>query len=282
MKIGFYSPEITGDGVTTVFARARQLGFSQVQYSFETSHGEEMPAEFLPGELDVIRDASRDHDMEIVAINGTFNMIDVDRVRRREYIRRFERIAQACKRLDCKIITLCTGSRHPQSGWTYHPDSALDDAWRDLMATTRQLLRVAEEYDLRLGVETEASNVVFDAERTRRYLDEAGSSRLRVIMDCANLFPAGTATPDQVEPRIRRAFDLLSENIILAHGKDIQASDTVKFAAPGMGIVDYGLFFSLLKQRGYDRGLILHGIHDQADFAPSVQRMREALAQAGM
>jgi sugar phosphate isomerase/epimerase len=282
MEIGFFSPEIEGDSVLSVFEQGSRLGFTQVQYSFQTSHGEEMPAQFFPDELDKIREASRQCHITIAAVNGTFNMIDPDKKRRMEYTGRFEKIAEACKLLDSKIVTLCTGSRHPESGWIYHPDSAGDDAWEDLMETTRRLIPIAEKYDIYLGVETEASNVVFTPERTRRYLDETGSDRLKVIMDCANLFPAGAASKENVQPVIRRAFDLLGKDIILAHGKDIHASDSVSFAAPGRGIVDYDFYFSLLRQYEYNKPLILHGIHDPADFGFSVPFLKQKLEKAGL
>lgn len=282
MKLGTYSPEIQGPSVDAVFCRAKELGFTQMQYNFSTSHGEEMPEDFFPGELDEISRASRTHGIEIVAINGTFNMIDTDLERRMTYIRRFERVAQACQALGCRILTLCTGSRSARSMWSYHPDNASDEAWLDLIDTTRRILPIAERYKLFLGVETEASNVVFSIDRARRYLDEIGSHWLKIIMDCANLFPAGTAKVENVRPTIQKAFDHLGKDLILAHGKDVCASDSVRFTAPGQGIVDYDFYFSLLKQIGYTRGMILHGIHDEQDFESSITFTRARLARAGL
>ena len=282
MKIGAYSPEIQGPTVDAVFSRAKELGFTQMQYNFSTSHGEEMPEDFYPGELDDIGRASRTHGIEILAINGTFNMIDIDLERRKTYISRFRRMAQACQALGCRILTLCTGSRSTRSMWSYHPDNATDDAWLDLIDTTRQILPVAEQYKLFLGVETEASNVVFSIDRARRYLDEINSPWLKIIMDCANLFPAGTAKVENVRPTIQEAFDQLGNDLILAHGKDVCASDDVRFTAPGQGIVDYDFYFARLKQIGYTRGMILHGIHDKQDLAPSIAFTRAKLARAGL
>lgn len=282
MKIGAYSPEIQRPSVDAVFARAKELGFTQLQYNFSTSHGEEMPEYFYPGELDAIARASWTHGIEILALNGTFNMIDPDLDRRMSYIRRFERIAQACQALDCRIITLCTGSRSSRSMWSYHPDNAADDAWLDLIDTTRKIIPIAEQYNLFLGVETEASNVVFTIDRTRRYLDEIGSPWLKVIMDCANLFPAGTAKVENVRSTIQEAFNQLGKDLILAHGKDVCASDSVQFTSPGQGIIDYDFYFDLLKQVGYTRGLILHGIHDEQAFEPAIAFTREKLTLAGI
>ncbi|WP_171025867.1 MULTISPECIES: sugar phosphate isomerase/epimerase family protein [unclassified Clostridium] len=282
MELGFFSPEISGQNVEEVFAKARALGFTQVQYDFETSHGEEMPAGFGPGELERVAQAARDNGVSIAAVNGTFNMVDSDPIRLEAYIRRFTAIAQACAYFGCKIVTLCTGSKSPEGMWRYSPATAGEPVFQQLLETTRRILPVAESYGLTLGVETEASNVVFTARRTRRYLDEIASPHLKVIMDCANLFPAGTARRENVAATIGEAFSLLGGDIVLAHGKDVAEGDAVRFSSPGMGIVDYDLYFDLLKKIGYSGPLILHGVHDPADFAPSIAIMRQKLLAAGL
>lgn len=274
MRLGMYTPEMRGDTAGEVFARAAAMGFSAAQYNFLTSHGAEMPERILPCEAREIADAARENGIEIAAVNGTFNMIDEAALE--ENLRRFEQIAKACRPLGCGIVTLCTGSRHPESMWRFHRDTASPGAWKALIAATRRLLPIAREYGLLLGVETEASNVVSTAERTRRYLDEIASPCLGVIMDCANLFPAGTAYRDDVAATIRNAFALLGGDIILAHAKDVCEGDETVFAAPGMGIVDYPLYFRLLREAGYDGSLILHGIHGEDEFGPAIAAMREA------
>jgi sugar phosphate isomerase/epimerase len=128
-----------------------------------------------------------------------------------------------------------------------------------------QLLPVAEQYALYLGIETEAANVISSPERARRIIDEMQSPRLKIIMDCANLFPRHTARRDNVAPMIRKAFDYLGSDIILAHGKDISESDEIVFASPGKGIIDYGLFLELLRQYGYQGGMLLHGIRSESE-----------------
>ena len=65
-------------------------------------------------------------------------------------------------------------------------------------------------------------------------------------------------------------------------GKDIAESGTVSFASPGMGIVNYGLFFEELKKIQYPGGLILHGVHDAADFPKCVALMKEAMRKTAV
>ena len=282
MRIGTYSPEISGNTIDEVFAKAHAYGFQDMQYDFSTSHGDTIPRVFFPDELKKLKESMEKYDIRITAINGTFNMIDPDKERKEDHKRRFENIARACKALDCGIITLCTGSRNPLSGWRWHKDTALPDAWDEMIETTRELLKAAEAYDVVLGVETEASNVVCTIDRTRRYLDEMGSPHLKVIMDCANLFPAGTAFRGNVQPTIKKAFDVLADDIILAHGKDIREDVKVNFCGAGQGIIDFDFYFDLLKQIGYKGGIIVHGLHSEQDIEIAVPFIREKLVKAGI
>lgn len=282
MKLGTYSPEISGNTVDEVFKKAAAYGFEEMQYDFVTSHGETIPRAFYPDELELIKEASEKYGVTITAINGTFNMIDPDKLRKEDQARDFENIAKACKALCCPLITLSTGSRDRTSTWRWHKDSILPDAWEEMTAMTRRLLSIAEAYDLTLGVETEASNVVCTIDRTRRYLDEMASPRLKVIMDCANLFPAGEAYKENVRPVISKAFELLSDDIVLAHGKDIKEDTKISFCGAGQGIVDFDFYFGLLKKIGYKGGIIVHGLHSEEDIRIAVPFVIEKAEKAGI
>ena len=79
------------------------------------------------------------------------------------------------------------------------------------MRTTERIIRYAEESNVILGVETEASNIVCTPAKARKYLDAVGSPHLKVIMDGANLF-----RPEQVKDMraiLDEAFDLLGGDI---------------------------------------------------------------------
>ena len=79
MRIGTYSPEISGDTIDEVFAKAHVYGFQDMQYDFATSHGDTVPRAFYPDELKELKEAMEKYDIRITAINGTFNMIDPDK-----------------------------------------------------------------------------------------------------------------------------------------------------------------------------------------------------------
>jgi len=277
MEIGICTTDFETQPVETLFTRIRGYGFSQVQLSLASIGEEELPALIEPGLVERIRRSAQENSLEIVAINGTFNMIHPDPAVRRSGIERFPVLAAAARQLDCPILSLCTGTNDPDDMWRWHPANASAESWQALLQAMAELLPVAEQYGLYLGIETEASNVISSPERARRLIDELRSPWLKIIMDCANLFQRSSAWPDRVAAVIQQAFDSLGPDIILAHGKDIEASDEIIFMSPGRGIIDYDLFLRLLRQYKYPGGMLLHGIKNEKEIPGCVAFIREAI-----
>jgi sugar phosphate isomerase/epimerase len=254
MRLGIFTPEVEAGSTRELFEKIRDYGFNQVQFDFLSVCGEEMPG-YIKGEwVDEIAVQSRANGIEISAVNGTFNMAHPDEAVRMDGVERFERIAAICGDISCGLITICTGTRNRNDMWMIHKDNATEEAWRDMASVMERLIAVAEKYDVCLGLETEASNVVFSPERGKRIIGEMQSDRLKVIMDCANLFRQGMTKKELVRPTIENAFDLLGDHVVLAHGKDVMEGPEIEFTGTGLGMVDYDLFFSLLEKIGYRAG----------------------------
>ena len=61
---------------------------------------------------------------------------------------------------------------------------------------------------------------------------------------------------------IDEAFDLLGDDIILAHAKDLDRDGEAGHKAAGTGLLDYDQYLSLLNAVGFDVPLILHGLSE--------------------
>ena len=224
---------------------------------------------------DRIRRAAEANGVEIVSVNGTFNMIHPDPAERADGLARFEELAKHMHELNCNFVTLCTGSRNTNSMWRSHPDNGTDAAWNDLLTTMRAVLDIAERYDLILGLEIEPNNVINTPEACRKLIEAFDNTpRLQVIMDIANLFRPGTAHKENVRPTMRHAFELLHDRIYLAHGKDISECDEVRPTYAGNGIVDFAYFKELLEEVNYPGCLLLHGLHAEAEFPKALSFIR--------
>jgi sugar phosphate isomerase/epimerase len=279
MKIGICSTDYPVQSPETLFRSIRQTGFDLVQLNFAAFGMDELPDVISPALISRIQTELRQNDLELVAINGTFNILAPDLATRRAGFARFPILAEAASRLGCPIVSVCTGTYDPVSMWRDHPGNTSEQAWQDMLAGMHDLAETAAQYRIWLGVETEASNVICTPERARRLLDELASPWVKIILDAANLFQVGTADPGRVRPTLKNAFACLGRDIILAHGKDIHAGADIRFASPGTGIIDYDYFLELLDLYQYRGGMVLHGNLDPADIPRSLSFMRDVIGR---
>lgn len=275
MEIGIFSRTYERLSLEAVFQQMDRQGIHHTQFNLSSAGMAALPDSVDEETLLTVRALAKKYGITLDALSGTFNMIDPDVDARTRGCRQFETQCRAARLLGIPIVTLCTGSRHPTNKWAWHEDNLTEAAWSDLMRSTEQILRSAQDNGIILGVETEASNIICTPEKARRYLDDVGSPNLKIIMDGANLF-----RPEQV-PRmgsiLEEAFDALGKDIVLAHAKDFSLGQDIDFVAAGEGELDFPLYIRLLKQCGYGGPLVLHGLA-QSQIEKSVAFLKRAMA----
>ncbi len=191
----------------------------------------------------------------LAAVDGTFNMVGPDELRRRDNLAHLQRLTGLCRVLGTSVVTLCTGSRN-EVMWRRHPDNDSAETWEDLVALTKEAARAAEDHDVVLAFEPEVNNVVNSAESARRLIDDVGSPALKVLMDPANIFKSGDLA--RMQDKLEEAFALLGGDIALAHAKDLDHDGEAGHLGAGRGVMDYPLYLSLLQKSGFDGVLVLH------------------------
>lgn len=207
-----------------------------------------------------IRAAVAERGLEMAAVSGTRNLAHPDPAVRADGVRWLGEVIAAAPALGTEVVTLCTGTRDPDDMWRAHPDNGTREAWRDMLASVSTAVEVAEAHGITVAFEPEHSNVVDSAAAGRRLLDEIRSPHLRVVLDPANL----VTDLDRQGDTLREAFDLLGDDVVLAHAKDVRRDGAI--VAAGRGELDYGLYLGLLA----DVPLILHGLAE--DEVAGVQR----------
>lgn len=285
MKTGICTTDFKTMPCEQLFSRIAEIGFETVQLAFASvaecgytpDESIEIPESVDPAVVKLIRETAGRYGLEISAVNGTFNMTHPDKVVRDEGIRRWRGFVEAVNGLGVKYISLCSGTRSRVSLWSYHPDNMNEDAWSDMIATVSACTAIAAEYGITLAVETEVANVINTPERARRMMDEVNSPYLKMVMDCANLFHPGQAKVENSADIIRHAFDAFGSDVVIAHGKDINAGDGIEFCATGRGIVDFGVFIEQLDKYGYKGDMLLHGIYDEEDMPRALAFFRQQL-----
>jgi sugar phosphate isomerase/epimerase len=246
--------------IEDVFEAVKGYGYACVQLNWESAGLNEMPASFEEGVCERIRGAASSRGIGIAGVSGTFNMIHPDPSERGDGMERLRAVAQSCKRVGSQVVTLCTGTRDTDYMWRRHPDNDTAEAWRDLVTAMREAVQIAEEVDVTLAFEPEVANTVDSAKKARRLLDEIGSPYLKVVIDGANVFHEGELA--RMGEILDEAFDLLGDDIALAHAKDLDRDGAAGKLAAGTGLLDYDHYARLLERSGFDGGWVAHGLEE--------------------
>jgi sugar phosphate isomerase/epimerase len=199
--------------------------------------------------------------IEVAAVDGTYNMVHPDPERRARNLDRLVRLINLAHRFGTNIVTLCTGTRDDIM-WHPHPDNQSTEAWADLLAQMRVAADAAETAGIHLAFEPEYNNVVNSAQQARRLIDEVGSPSLKVLMDGANLFHQGDL--DRMQDHLRESFQLVGQDIVLAHAKDLDHDGDAGGRAAGQGKLDYSYYLAELRASGFEGAVVLHQLKELA------------------
>ncbi|HRI87155.1 MAG TPA: sugar phosphate isomerase/epimerase family protein [Candidatus Hydrogenedentes bacterium] len=271
MHCGIFAKTFQRATVEEVIAAVAAHRIRSVQFNMACVGLPSMPDVIAQDTARHIHDICAKHEVAMAAVSGTFNMIHPDQKQRADGFRRLDVLASACSALGTNIITLSTGTRDPVNMWRRHEENDSPAAWSDLCKSMEQAVSIAEERAITIAFEPEVSNVVDSARKARRLLDEIRSPRLRVVIDGANLFPSGTLP--RMTAILTEAFDLLGDDIVLAHAKDLSRDGDAGQEAAGTGVLDYDCYLGLLARCGYAGPLILHGLTE--DQVPDAVRFLE-------
>lgn len=233
-------------------------GFSAFQLDFAAVGLDSMPPAIPAGTIGEIRDAASAAGLAIAAIGGTWNMIHPDPTRRAEGMAALRTIAAACGPLGTGVVTLSTGTRDAANMWRRHPDNDTAGAWGELLDSMREALAIADEQDILLAFEPEPANVASNARKARELLDTLAHPRLKICFDAANIAASDLSRSPMAV--IAEALDLLGPEIVIAHGKDINAEGA--FCPAGTGIVPWTETIEGLQDAGFDGALVLHSLSE--------------------
>lgn len=278
MQLGIHIGVLTQSTFERKLDSAKSYGLECLHLNLEAAGLPALPEKTDSDQWSRIGEAIRCRGLGVASLSATFNMIHPDPRRREEGLRRLEWLAAVAKPLGTRVLTLCSGTRDPDDMWRFHPDNRSPAAWDDLVAAMSAALARTAAHEVTLAVEPEPGNVVASAASARRLLDEMRSARLGIIIDPANLISKENLR--RQGEVIEAAFDLLGEDIVLAHAKDVDRQGVANRLPPGRGLLDYRLYLKKLKDCGFAGPLILHGLRE-AEVPQSASYLREILRDFG-
>lgn len=174
----------------------------------------------------------RDAGVEVSALGVFTNLIEPDDKELAENLAYFERMMQIaglngipCVATECGFVP---GARGINADIYEQVFDRLKDSFR-------WLIERADKYDVDLALEPCVIDIVPSAKRTADFINQLGSSRVKVLLDPANLI-ANSSESDM--------FDYLAEHVAYFHGKDRKVNAR-SGELIGDGDIDWPLFLSL-------------------------------------
>lgn len=244
-EVGIFARTFRRSSADAVAHAVADAGFGLVQLNLNAFGLATIPAADDVERIDYagVRASFARRLVRIWGVSATYNCVHPDGVRRSRETGAAAAFIRHAGQLGADVVTLCSGTRDPDDIWRRHPGNDDESAWYDLRTTLDRLLPAAAAAGVRLGIEPEPGNVISDAVRARRLLDELGSDAdlISIVLDPANLLtPVTAAGQDRI---LSEAFDLLGSSVGCLHAKDVLPASG--HAAAGTGLLDYDLVLSL-------------------------------------
>jgi sugar phosphate isomerase/epimerase len=236
-----------------------QHGLHSIQFNMTCVDLPSMPDAIDPSVVVRIQAEMSSRQISMAAVSGTFNMAHPDPQIRRDGLRRLGVLSTVCKGMGTSMITLCTGTRDARDMWHWHDENTSSAAWHDMIETVAAAVEITENTGVTMAFEPERANVIYNAQLARKLLNSIASPHLKVIMDAANIIDG--RNPAAMADVLDEAFDLLGDDIVMAHAKDRGPDDN--FRAAGKGVLDYSSFLKHLNDMHFEGDLIIHSLEEE-------------------
>ena len=175
--------ELAAEHIDTV-----QLFLTQTDSNYWKYNGRSDLSDLSAGLCKEIADTYRSAGISIHSIGVYTNLIHPDPAERKANLAYFEAMMKVGDHMN--IRTFITEAGHyynpnePAPRVEYHFQ---EEVWKTMVATGKELAALAERYNATVLFEPFFRHFFASAKRTRVYLEEIGSPRLRALLDPANL-----------------------------------------------------------------------------------------------
>lgn len=214
----------------------------------------------------------RDAGISIHSIGVYANLIHPDPAERKAHLDYFEAMMRIGGHMGVRTFITESGHFHdPKAPATRIPLEFQDDAWPQMVATAKELAAMADRHDAKVLLEPSHLSFLASAKRTRVFLEEVGSPRVRALLDAANLIELND---------LDEMFQQLTPWIDCIHAKD-RKLHVARGVAAGKGDLDYRKFVTLAAQCTPHAPLVIEYV-GAADYRQAFDHLRAALRDTGI
>lgn len=249
--------------------RTIQLFLNQSDSRYWKYNGRSDLSDLTASRCEQIARAYRSAGIAIHSMGVYTNLIHADAAERQANLAYFKGMMEVGRQMD--VRTFITEAGHyeppgPAPAVAYHFQ---EEVWRQMVATGRQLADMAERYNATVLLEPFFRGFLASTKRTRVFIQEVNSPRIRALLDPANLLEV-----DDLD----EMFDQLGPWIDCLHAKDRKLHVDQGVAA-GQGDLDYRRFVALAAARTPKAPLVLEYVGPE-NYKQALQHLQKAMQEA--
>jgi sugar phosphate isomerase/epimerase len=257
--------ELAAQGIRTV-----QLFFNQTDSRYWKYNGRSDLKGLTPDRCREIGDAYRSAGVAIHSLGVYTNLIHPDAAERQANLAYFEAMMKAGLAMDVRVFITESGHYHPEKPVRveYHYQ---EPVWHQMVATGKQLAEMAERHQVKVLFEPFFRGFLATAKRTRVFLEEVGSPRIRALLDPANILEGND---------LEEMFAQLTPYIDCLHAKD-RKLHVDRGVPAGQGDLDYEKFVRLAVKHTPNVPLILEYVGPK-DYQAALAHLSGAMKKVGV
>ncbi|MBM6384823.1 MAG: sugar phosphate isomerase/epimerase [Paenibacillus sp.] len=274
MKLGILAHTFGQQPTAQLAQTIADHGFNSVQLALAKalSDVDSSNGKLSPGLANEIGDQFASRGVKIAVLGCYINPIDPNAERRRADIERFKEHLRYARDFGCTMVATETGGLDTYQAT--HPDGYEEKAWSVLRETLEEITEEAEKWGVHAAIEPVSTHTLHTREHMTRLFEEIPSSNLGMLFDPCNLIKQPHVTGQGAF--LRDVMETLYQRIIVIHAKDVafNAQGEKINPVPGAGILDYPLFFELLKTYKPHINISLEGVTAE-EAVPAAKHLRE-------
>lgn len=222
--------EFAAEGVDTI-----QFFLAQSDSKYWVYNGRADLSGLSMEQCSAIAKTYRDEGISIHSIGVYTNLIHPDAAERAANLAYFEDMMKVGIAMGVKTFITESGHYEPEGPATRMAFHFGEKVWYQFLETAGELAQLAEKHDAKILLEPFFGSFFASAKRTRLFIEEVGSPRIRALLDPANLLELND---------LEEMFNQLAPYIDCLHAKDRKLHVESGVAA-GQGDIDYAAFVAL-------------------------------------